>query len=106
MVEGFDQALVEIPRIQSVSDLTHTFVRSASDSTTIALNVYVQAKVASVNPEIPSVLPGPISLDDIPGYLAFAAEDLIKHLDRSVMLRVRNIPSYPYASNLSPCILP
>lgn len=96
MVDDFDQALVGIPRIQSVSNLTRTFVCSPSDSTAIALNAYIQAEVASVNSEIPSVLPCPISLDDIPGYLTCAAEDLIQHLDRSVMLRVRDIPSYPY----------
>jgi hypothetical protein len=52
-----------------------------------------QAEVARVNTEIPPELPCPISLDDMPEYYR-AAEDLIKHLDRSVLLRVRNIPSY------------
>src|SRR5258705_5121707 len=55
-----------------------------------------QAEAARVNTEIPPELPCPISLDDMPGNITCAAEDLIKHLDRSVMLRVRDIPSYSY----------
>lgn len=50
-----------------------------------------------MNQEIPPLdLPCPISLDDTSGYLTSAVEDLIAHLDRSVMLRVRDIPSYQY----------
>ena len=54
-----------------------------------------QAEVARVNLEIHPEPLCPVSLDDMPGNLTCAAEDLIKHLDRSVMLRVRDIPSYP-----------
>jgi hypothetical protein len=56
-----------------------------------------QADVARVNPEIPPPeVSWPISLDDVPEYLTRASKDLIRHLDRSVMLRVRDIPSHPY----------
>jgi hypothetical protein len=55
-----------------------------------------QAEVAAVNPEIHPEPPCPISLDDMPGDITRAAEDLVKYLDRSVMLRVRHIPSHPY----------
>jgi len=48
-----------------------------------------------VNRELPPVdteLPRLQSLDSIPVHLSSAVEDLICHLDRSVALRVRNIP--------------
>lgn len=48
-----------------------------------------------MNQELPSVgteLPRLQSLDSIPGYFSSAVEDLIFHLDRSVALRVSNIP--------------
>lgn len=48
-----------------------------------------------MNRELPPVdteLPRLQSLDSVPEYLSSAVEDLIFHLDRSVALRVRNIP--------------
>lgn len=50
----------------------------------------------TVNRELPPIdaeLPWLQSLDNVPEYLSSAVEDLIFHLDRSVALRVRNIPS-------------
>lgn len=41
------------------------------------------------------------SLDRIPQHLSSAVDDLISHLDRSVMLRVRNIPRREYVSRRS-----
>ena len=43
-------------------------------------------------PPIDTELPWLQSLDSIPEYLSSAVEDLIFHLDRSVALRVSNIP--------------
>jgi asparagine synthetase B (glutamine-hydrolysing) len=48
-----------------------------------------------VNRELPPIdteLPWLKSLDNVPEYLSSAVEDLIFHLDRSVALRVSNIP--------------
>lgn len=43
-------------------------------------------------PPIDTELPRLQSLDNVPEYLSLAVEDLIFHLDRSVALRVSNIP--------------
>lgn len=43
-------------------------------------------------PPIDSELPRLQSLDNVPEYLSSAVEDLIFHLDRSVALRVSNVP--------------
>lgn len=43
-------------------------------------------------PPIDTELPRLQSLDNVPEYLSSAVEDLIFHLDRSVALRVSNIP--------------
>ena len=43
-------------------------------------------------PPIDTELPRLQSLDNVPEYLSSAVEDLISHLDRSVALRVSNIP--------------
>jgi asparagine synthetase B (glutamine-hydrolysing) len=48
-----------------------------------------------MNRELPPLgteLPWLQSLDSVPKYLSSAVEDLIFHLDRSVALRVSNIP--------------
>ncbi|KAK0505900.1 asparagine synthase-domain-containing protein [Armillaria luteobubalina] len=46
-----------------------------------------------VNPSIPpDTWPRLVSLDKIPDYLSASVDGLISHLDRSVMLRVHNIP--------------
>jgi hypothetical protein len=43
-------------------------------------------------PPLDTELPWLQSLDSVPEYLSSAVEDLIFHLDRSVALRVSNIP--------------
>lgn len=46
-----------------------------------------------MNPSIPpDTWPRLVSLDEIPDYLLASVDALISHLDRSVMLRVHNIP--------------
>ncbi|KAK0465353.1 asparagine synthase-domain-containing protein [Desarmillaria tabescens] len=51
------------------------------------------AQPPKLNPSIPpDTWPRLVSLDEIPDYLLASVDDLISHLDRSVMLRVRNIP--------------
>ncbi|KAK7694458.1 hypothetical protein QCA50_001644 [Cerrena zonata] len=48
----------------------------------------------TVNRVIPGEEPSVKDLDHIPDYLVKAVDDLIYHLDRSVMLRVRDIPQH------------
>ena len=43
-------------------------------------------------PPIDTEFPRLQALDNVPEYLSSAVEDLISHLDRSVALRVSNIP--------------
>ncbi|KAK0208534.1 asparagine synthase-domain-containing protein [Desarmillaria ectypa] len=51
------------------------------------------AQPPRVNPSVPSdTWPRLVSLDEIPDYLLASVDALISHLDRSVFLRVRNIP--------------
>ncbi|KAL7285665.1 hypothetical protein ACG7TL_000770 [Trametes sanguinea] len=50
------------------------------------------AQPAPVNRSLPTDPPKVTSLDCIPPHLTSAVDDLIAELDRSVMLRVRNIP--------------
>ncbi|KAK0246021.1 asparagine synthase-domain-containing protein [Armillaria nabsnona] len=51
------------------------------------------AEPPNVNPSIPpDTWPRLVSLDEIPDYLLASVDALISHLDRSVMLRVHNIP--------------
>lgn len=52
-------------------------------------------------PPIDTELPRLQSLDSVPEYLSSAVEDLIFHLDRSVALRVNNIPSRDKARSAS-----
>ncbi|KAI0936134.1 hypothetical protein AcV5_004349 [Taiwanofungus camphoratus] len=51
------------------------------------------AQLSSVNRTLPDDPPQLQDLDNIPVHLADAVDSLIFHLDRSVMLRVANIPS-------------
>ncbi|OCH96623.1 hypothetical protein OBBRIDRAFT_809107 [Obba rivulosa] len=50
------------------------------------------AVLSKVNRSIPHDPPEVHDLDSIPPHLTSAVDDLLHHLDRSVMLRVRNIP--------------
>lgn len=55
-----------------------------------------QAVPPKINRTIPPEDPARLeSLDQIPEFLRQAVDDLIYHLDRSVMLRVRDIPHVP-----------
>ncbi|KAL6304254.1 asparagine synthase-domain-containing protein [Sparassis latifolia] len=51
-----------------------------------------QARLPKVNVQLPDDPPMVQDLDHIPAHLSFAVDELTAHLDRSVMLRVRNIP--------------
>lgn len=63
---------------------------------TIDIGLRTFAKPSKVNTAIPSKdLPCIKYIDQIPDYLCRAVDDLIYHLDRSVMLRVRDIPHSP-----------
>ncbi|KAI0724371.1 asparagine synthase-domain-containing protein [Cerioporus squamosus] len=50
------------------------------------------ARPSTVNRTIPGDPPNVAALDRIPPHLTVAVDELIAHLDRSVMLRVRDIP--------------
>ncbi|TBU35062.1 asparagine synthase-domain-containing protein [Dichomitus squalens] len=50
------------------------------------------ARPSAIERSIPDDPPRPQSLDDIPPHLSTAVDDLISQLERSVMLRVRDIP--------------
>ncbi|CAL1696562.1 unnamed protein product [Somion occarium] len=52
------------------------------------------AEPRKVNRSIPGEVPLVEDLDHIPEHLSVAVDDLIAHLDRSVMLRVRDIPQH------------
>jgi asparagine synthetase B (glutamine-hydrolysing) len=56
----------------------------------------VQAGLCRVNQTLPHEdAPLLQSLDDIPDFMLQTVDDLIFHLDRSVMLRVQSIPPLP-----------
>jgi hypothetical protein len=57
-----------------------------------------QARLCKVNPSIPPDNSPQLScLRNIPDFLSLAVDDLIAHLNRSVMLRVQDIPRPQYA---------
>ncbi|KAH9944543.1 asparagine synthase-domain-containing protein [Epithele typhae] len=58
----------------------------------IQLEKVSDATPANVNRNIPDDPPRPIALDRIPAHMSDTVDRLIVELDRSVMLRVRNIP--------------
>ena len=61
-----------------------------------------QAEPAKVNTLIPGEDPPRLqSLDEIPQFLEQTVDEFISHLDRSVRLRVQNIPDYSCVSVLS-----
>ncbi|KAF8807600.1 hypothetical protein BYT27DRAFT_7233106 [Phlegmacium glaucopus] len=76
---GFSQCLILIPRTPTIENDLCLFARPGKVNTTIP----------------PEDLPCITYLDQIPEYLCQAVDDLIYHLDRSVLLRVRDIPHSP-----------
>ncbi|KDR85200.1 hypothetical protein GALMADRAFT_233883 [Galerina marginata CBS 339.88] len=72
----FNLCIERISRTPSIPGISHEFAEPAQVNTSIP----------------PDDLPRLESLDHIPGYLAQAVDGLIYHLDRSVLLRVRDIP--------------
>ncbi|THH16765.1 hypothetical protein EW146_g3919 [Bondarzewia mesenterica] len=84
-IAGFENCLEGLQRV---------FNSSAFSGMTFC--IIIKAEPSRVNRALP---PSDLSsrletLDEIPSYLGAAVEGLISHLDRSVMLRVRNIPQW------------
>jgi hypothetical protein len=73
-----------------------SYVRLLASACEVAHRVF-QAGPADVDRELPPAnLHICASLAEEPEYLAEALQDLISHLDRSVSLRVRDIPPIPW----------
>ncbi|KII93359.1 hypothetical protein PLICRDRAFT_35559 [Plicaturopsis crispa FD-325 SS-3] len=92
---------LDVRKLVTVTDVTAEFEQCVNilphlthDPSLVATSSTIT--LSKVNTTIPPLdYPQLQSLDSIPPYLSCAVDDLIYHLDRSVMLRVQNIPQSP-----------